>query len=174
MFAAYLNLMERQTEAADHQSELLAELKSETPFPLDKVKKDGQLLDAKYLLYLINFIGVKAQQRFQSAKKKFDEERRAAFKNKDDKAYIKCVAAIAQLKEQTTTLILKEVTGLIGVQEEEVMKSLQAYARNPQFASIIQYAQEGKLKQVTQPPKMESTPTLTKQKVLEYLEVTIK
>ena len=125
MFAAYLNLMERQAEAADHQSELLAELKSETPFPLDKFKKDGQLLQRQYLVYLINFIGVKTQQRFQSAKEKFDEERRAAFKNKDDEAYSKCVAEMMQKKEQTTMLIIKEVSDLLGLQEQEIIMNLQ-------------------------------------------------
>lgn len=77
---------------------------------------------------MLNFIGVQTTNKIAKAKKKLDEERRAALKNKNDVEYSACCVKMLELKEGASQSLMNEVCDAISIDFATFMNSLQMHA----------------------------------------------
>ena len=87
--------------------------------------KKGPLLEEKYFFYLLNFVGVKVNNRLKISRKKLDEERRNHLRKKDEEAYSKCVLQFSELKLATFNELTKEVSDCLGIPVQDFNMSLE-------------------------------------------------
>jgi hypothetical protein len=96
--AAVLFTWANSSDEEEGDADIRAELKAQQ---LDKVKKNGPILEPQYFLMLLNFVGTQSAARMSKEKKKLDAERRAFLKNKNESAYSESVMKMIQLREAT-------------------------------------------------------------------------
>ena len=67
---------------------------------LIEVKKQGPLLEPRYFLSLLQFVGEHTQQKLSKTKKELDAERRKHFTDKNEAGYSDCVLKLIQAQEK--------------------------------------------------------------------------
>lgn len=116
---------------AEDEINIADELKSAG---LTEVKKMGPLLEGRYFLNLLQFIGETTANSMNKDKKKIDEERRKCFKNGDKAGYSASVMEMITKQEKISKRVVQEVCDILNITEQDFMMSMQTYARNPEMA----------------------------------------
>lgn len=158
-------------EEVPSTEDLVADLKKEG---LDDVQRQGSLIESRYFLKLLQFVGATTRDRTAPKRKQLTEERRKHYKSKDWKKYEDIVRSFIEVEDQAAQSLLKDVLEILRIQEQEFGMTHQRLASDPQYAEFVMAAQQGKLQQ----PSVGKQPSLTKQKTLEVLghqeELTMK
>ena len=123
------------------------------------------MLDTKYFLDLLQFVGVTSKEQTKASRQKNLDNRRKAYKAQDWEEYERIVKDTITQEDQACQFILKEVIDALGISEQEFGMTHQTLAANPQTAEFVMLAQQGKFEQ-----KEPKAPKLEKKKTLDVFE----
>ena len=105
------------------------------------------MLETKYFLNLLQFIGQTSKEQTKGVRAQNTEERRKHYKNKDWEKYEAIVKKNLEFEDQACQGVLKEVIELLQITEQEFGMTHQMLAQNPQTAEFVMAAQQGKFSQ---------------------------
>ena len=114
---------------------------------LDEVKKtpDGQMLDPKYMLKLLNFVTKTGKARRQEERDAALATRLELFKEKKDDLYRELVKDEFEKDDRMCQAVMQETMGCLDTSEQEFSITMQMMAQNPQMQQMMMAAQQGKL-----------------------------
>lgn len=136
---------------------------------IDEVKREGDMIDSKYFLKLLQFIGEKTRDSTKSKRDEITAARRKHYEAKDWDAYREEVQKAATMEDETAQRILMETIGQLDISEQEFSMTHRMLASNEQTAQFVMAAQQGKLKEPAA-PGLQKKPTLTKNKMMDALK----
>ncbi len=136
---------------------------------IDEVKREGDMIDSKYFLKLLQFIGEKTRDTTKAKRDGITAERRKCYEAKDWEGYREQVQKSATLEDETAQRLLQEAIAELGISEQEFSMTHRMLASNEQTAQFVMAAQQGKLKEPAA-PGLQKKPTLTKNKMMDALK----
>lgn len=98
------------------------------------------MLETKYFLNLLQFIGQTSKDQTKQIRDKNVKERREHYKKDEWEAYEAIVKKNLEFEDQACQAILKEVIETLQISEQEFGMTHQLLAQNPQTAEFVMAA----------------------------------
>jgi len=89
------------------------------------------MIESRYFLKLLQFVGATTRERTASKRKTLTEQRRKHYKSKNWKDYETVVRSFIEVEDSAAQTLLKDVLELVNIMEQEFAMTHQMLASNP-------------------------------------------